>query len=64
MNSPNDIPDEVKVHRSLVVIPASSVRIVKVSSAEAFKVMKVDFERLRRGLMQGGKIVIDKRKLL
>lgn len=35
MNSPNSIPDEASVQRCVTVVPASSVRIVKMRSAEA-----------------------------
>lgn len=64
MNSPNDISDEAKLQRSLTVIPASSVRIVKVNSVEAFKRMGVEYVNLRRGLLKGENIHIDTRRLL
>jgi hypothetical protein len=64
MNSPNCIPDEARVLRCVTVVPASSVRIVKVSSAEALKSLGLEYANLKKGRMEGGNIYIDNRTLL
>lgn len=43
----------------ITVLPAKTVKIHKITSAEAFKKSGIDFSKLRKGIVFDGKIFVE-----